>query len=93
MTSRGGVACSAIARIEGLRFFCHDAPLQLPLHECEHAKTCQCVYQHHDDRRQDARRDADAGIGGFGYVGSERRTRLGRRASDRHGTRRTYGNT
>jgi len=84
--------CSAVALIEGVRYLCSDAP-QLPLKACERAKTCRCVFVHHDDRRQDARRDSDAGIAGFGYIGSERRTRRGRRASDRQGTPRKYGNT
>ena len=87
-----GVRCAAVAPIEGVRFLCSNAP-QLPVKGCERAKSCKCVFVHHDERRQEPRRDADAGIAGFGYLGAERRTRRGRRSSDRMRAPRKFGNT
>jgi len=82
VTSRTGSRCAAAKSIQGVRYLCHEAPA-LPLPACEHRETCRCVYQHHEDRRHDHRRDADAGIGGLLYLGVERRDRPGRRATDR----------
>jgi hypothetical protein len=47
--------CEAIKQLAGLRFLSDEAPL-LPLPECS-AGTCRCRYEHHEDRRQDLRRN------------------------------------
>jgi hypothetical protein len=47
--------CDAVQRIEGRRFLSEEAPM-LPLPDCT-AGICCCRYEHHDDRRQDLRRN------------------------------------
>lgn len=53
--------CDAVKAIVGQRFLCHDAP-RLPLANCDQQQ-CNCRYQHYTDRRTEARRDGDVGIG------------------------------
>jgi hypothetical protein len=47
--------CDAVKRLQGRRFLSEEAPM-LPLPECT-AGSCCCRYEHHDDRRQDLRRN------------------------------------
>ncbi len=77
----GGSRCGAAQAIDGVRYFCQETP-QLPLAGCENPAACRCVYQHHEDRREDCRRDADAGIAGQIYLAAERRNTRGRRKTD-----------
>ena len=53
--------CEAVRAIAGKLFLANDVPL-LPLRECT-SSDCQCTYKHYDDRRTDARRDWDIGLG------------------------------
>jgi len=76
-----GMKCAAAKSVQGVRYLCSHAPT-LPLAGCENGKLCKCIYQHYDDRRDDLRRDSDAGIFGRSYFGPERRTVRGRRATD-----------
>jgi hypothetical protein len=58
---RQGACCKAVRAISGQRFLSAEAP-RLPLADCDQP-TCRCRYQHFTDRRTDARRDGDVGIG------------------------------
>lgn len=90
IASKFGSACAAVATVEGVRYLCNDAPT-LPLKACDRQKTCRCVYTHHEDRREDSRRDSDIGIADQTYLGVDRRSRPGRRATDRKETSKRYG--
>jgi len=81
IVTKWGAVCPAAAQIEGKRFLCNEVP-PLPLTACNQ-KICKCVYQHHADRREESRRDSDVGIGTRAFVGVDRRTKRGRRVTDR----------
>lgn len=74
-----GDACDAVKRIEGKRFLPDAAP-RFPLPGCD-AAGCSCRYVHHEDRREEDRRNP------FGQhasvpplsVGDDRRSRRERR--------------
>jgi len=51
----GHEACEAVKSLGENRFLPHEAP-GLPVPGCN-AKKCTCGYVHHDDRRQDDRRN------------------------------------
>ena len=55
-----GGCCQAARAIEGKRFLSREAPI-LPLKGCDKA-TCQCRYEHHEDRRKGPRRARDFGV-------------------------------
>jgi hypothetical protein len=70
--------CGAAERIAGQKFLAAHAP-QLPLGGCDQSTTCQCRYQHLEDRRQEMRRDTDHGLPNRGFSTAERRYRKDRR--------------
>ena len=78
-----GVNCCELARkFSEHRFLVRDAP-PLPLAGCSLAKTCQCKYIKHRDRRAEPRRLIDFGMAARLFDGRERRARGGgRRAKD-----------
>ena len=73
--------CAAVKQLDGQRFLSIEAP-NLPLATCSNPQGCQCRYKHHTDRRDDARRDTDAGLPERFFHGLNRRIRRGRRATD-----------
>ena len=48
-------ACEEVLKLHGKRFLSADAPV-LPLTGCD--QNCSCKFKHHNDRRQDDRRDS-----------------------------------
>jgi hypothetical protein len=80
----GSGACAAALKLKAQRFLSRQLPPALPLPECDRARKCTCKYLHHDDRRDDARREADAGIGETAQIQivENRRRGPGRRQSD-----------
>ncbi len=80
----GAHACDAAKAFAGQRYFSREAP-RLPLADCSNPD-CRCRYEHHDDRRAQARRISDHGhtLPAPPYMGPERRTRssTGRRIRD-----------
>lgn len=79
----GKFPCDAAARILHKRYLTADAP-PLPLADCDHAR-CDCLYVHHDDRREDEndrRLPNSLSERLFGQTQKERRTRQGRRKTD-----------
>ncbi len=80
-----GDVCSAARRLAGQRFLSGEAP-GLPVPGCSHAH-CTCSYVHHDDRRQDDRRNPyGQGVVPHGIAG-ERRARANRRRAGESGFR------
>lgn len=76
----GSPACPAAQRLAGMRFLSDDAP-GLPVSGCN-VHTCNCGYQHHDDRREDDRRNAYRHWGiELPELSGERRARRDRRQS------------
>lgn len=75
-------ACDAVIELQGKRFLSSDAPI-LPLPRCN--EKCQCFFKHHEDRRNEERRDAFS-ASGIHYDGSKNR-RLG---SDRRRAKTGY---
>lgn len=53
-------ACNAALETLGQVFLCREAPW-LPLPECDRT-SCQCRYEHLEDRRTELRRDSDNGL-------------------------------
>jgi hypothetical protein len=78
----GRHACAAAYALRGRRFLSREAPV-LPLTGCG-AGECSCRYEHHDDRRSNARRARDLAVAIDGYDGPEQRdaTVRGRRKTD-----------
>lgn len=74
------VDCTACKEQRGKRYLMHEAP-SLPLPNCD-AAHCRCRYVRYPDRREEARRDADVGIGGRPHLSSERRASRSDRRSD-----------
>jgi hypothetical protein len=81
IVARAGCACTAVSLIENVRYLSNEAPM-IPLAACETPSACRCTYRHYRDRRDDKRRDADAGLAGRPYYAQERRRLPGRRAND-----------
>jgi hypothetical protein len=54
----GPNACNAAVSGKNRRWLSREAPL-LPLPGCTRPDTCQCTYNHHDDRRAGTRRAHD----------------------------------
>jgi hypothetical protein len=77
---RGLICCDLARRFSEHRFLVRDAPA-LPLNGCSMAKSCQCKYIKHKDRRSESRRLNDFGLAARLFDGRERRKR-GRRSSD-----------
>ncbi len=76
----GNPACAAASRLAGTRFLPDDAPI-LPVTGCN-SHSCQCGYRHHDDRREDDRRNAYRQWGiAQPELNGERRARQDRRRS------------
>jgi len=77
----GWPSCKAARELEGQRFLPREAP-QLPLPGCDQG-ACECAYQHHGDRRDGPRRDAELGVHGIGFrPAEERRDRVDRRTEN-----------
>jgi hypothetical protein len=74
-----GRCCQAVTRLEDQRFLSTEAP-RLPVEGCTSPRQCNCRYQHHTDRRDDARRDTDVGLPERMFFGPNRRSRPDRRA-------------
>lgn len=72
-------ACPSVAQLKEKTWLCREAPL-LPLNSCDHLLTCKCRYLHLDDRRQEARREADNGLPRK-YLDGDRRAFSDRRKS------------
>lgn len=53
-------ACDAAKALNGERFLAADAPI-FPVERCD-VRSCNCGYEHHDDRRGGPRRMLDIGI-------------------------------
>jgi len=76
-----GKACAQAQALRNRRFLSAEAPA-LPLQDCPTAGSCECVYQHHRDRRSGPRRSAEtSGVRGKAPTG-ERRAGRGRREDD-----------
>ncbi len=73
-------ACDAAMNLHGKRFLSSEAP-DLPLPECD--QTCACKFKHHNDRRQDERRDVFSS-GGIHYNGDKNRRLGGDRRRQTH---------
>ncbi len=73
--------CTAVQKIQNKRFLSDEAPL-LPLEECDSPGSCQCVYQHFDDRRSEPRRDEDVGLPSRSPQMADKRCSMGRRITD-----------
>jgi len=78
---RGLICCDMARKFSEHRFLVRDAP-PLPLAGCSMAKTCQCKYIKHRDRRAEPRRLIDFGVAARLFDGRERRARGGRRSGD-----------
>ncbi len=78
----GERSCMAARQLTGLRLLTAQAPLQLPLKDCECPQSCKCVYRHFDDRRDGPRRENDHARVPVPFSGAERRRWRGRRDSD-----------
>lgn len=78
----GKDACEAARSLSSDRMLSAEAPL-LPLADCDRIDRCACSYQHHGDRRDGPRRQADGAppVAASSH-GEERRRALGRRADD-----------
>lgn len=79
----GKSPCDAASRILHKRYLRAEAP-PLPLADCDHAR-CDCLYVHHEDRRDDEndrRLPNSLSERLFGQTQKERRTRRGRRKTD-----------
>ena len=77
----GAGACNAAISGKNRRWLSREAPL-LPLPGCTRPDTCQCTYNHHDDRRATSRRAEDLNVPSQGpRVANERRSRKTRRGS------------
>ena len=75
-----GHMCPAAKRTTGQLFLASAAP-QLPLGGCTQKDSCRCKYKYYADRRQDTRRDQDAGLPRRPYHSDDRRYRRDRRKS------------
>jgi len=84
---RTGVpACEAAQHLGNVRFLSQDAP-HLPMSGCTE-QTCTCSYIHHDDRREDDRRNPYGMWANIPHtVARERRSRAERRRSQEGGLR------
>ena len=65
-------ACKEVLELHSKRFLSAEAPL-LPLPGCD--QYCKCKFKHHNDRRQDDRRDAFSSSGI--HFSGEKNRRLG----------------
>ncbi len=77
-------ACEKVLELHGKRFLSAEAPL-LPLPGCD--QYCKCTFKHHNDRRQDDRRDSFSSSGI--HFSGEKNRRLG--GDRRHSTQRHLG--
>lgn len=79
-------ACDAAKDLEGQRFLASEAP-RLPLPGCSRGNSCECRFQHYDDRRSGHDRRSPFASGGTaastGKYEQERRRPLGRRKDDK----------
>jgi len=84
---RTGVpACEAAQHLGNVRFLSREAP-DLPVPGCTE-QTCACSYIHHDDRREDDRRNPYGMWANVPHaVARERRSRAERRRSQEGGFR------
>ena len=73
-------ACPAAKVLAGRRFLGAEAP-RLPLAECT-SRHCDCMFVHHDDRRQEVRRDAESDPSQRPVGATHARKGMGRRKED-----------
>jgi hypothetical protein len=80
----GSACCAAVQALKEKRFLSRRAPPILPLQDCSKPAGCTCRYVHHDDRRDESRREADTGIWDTTRLESanNRRSSRGRRTAD-----------
>lgn len=78
----GRHACAEAYALRDRRFLSREAPV-LPLAGCG-SPTCECRYEHHDDRRKGLRRARDLAVAIDGHDGAEQRDRSkrGRRKAE-----------
>lgn len=62
-------ACEEAQKLRGERFLSAEAPM-VPLSGCD--QNCRCKFRHHNDRRQDDRRDSFS-PGGIHFSGDKNR--------------------
>jgi hypothetical protein len=75
-------SCDAARALLKMRYLSKDAPA-LPLESCVQGFRCPCIYKHHEDRRDQPRRDAETGLSGRSKkIDGERRVSRGRRRED-----------
>jgi hypothetical protein len=75
-------SCDAARALLKTRYLSKDAPA-LPLESCTQGLRCPCIYRHHEDRRDQPRRDGETGLSGRSKkIDSERRVSRGRRRDD-----------
>jgi hypothetical protein len=72
----GRHCCQEARALQGHRFLSREAP-PLPLKNCSSA-TCDCHYQHHEDRRKGPRRARDMGVAMDGWRETDQRVQKGR---------------
>jgi hypothetical protein len=79
----GKQCCAQVQAVQGVRLLSAEAP-RLPLVGCTMGPTCQCRYQHHEDRRGGPRRSGlrSPMSGQWVATGGDRRRSGGRRDSD-----------
>ena len=69
----GARCCAAVKTLAKKRWLSAEAP-RLPVPNCD-ARTCDCRYQHHTDRRAAPRRRVDRDALPRNFDGQDRRTR------------------
>jgi hypothetical protein len=74
----GSGACAAALELKSKRFLSRQSPPILPLKDCDRPGSCTCRYVHHNDRRDDSRREADTGIWDMTKLDAAGNRRLGR---------------
>jgi hypothetical protein len=81
-------ACQACISLKNVRFLAREAP-RLPLKGCQNPGGCKCVFRHYADRRAGPRRTNERmsnrsaiSAPSVRNVSDNRRSRVGRRASD-----------
>lgn len=77
---KGSLACKAVHELGSVRYLADEAP-RLPVPGCTAAQ-CACSFIHHDDRRDDDRRNPYGQYANFPpLITGERRSRIERRKS------------
>ena len=77
----GTDACPQAQSVRNVRLLSAEEP-RLPMAGCDRPDQCGCRFKHHDDRRAGQRRRVDRTGGPRPATTPERRSVLGRRATD-----------